>query len=76
MPRKPRHRRIGYPNDVTAVQIPEAAMHAARTETYRFLQNYHLWRGDLASLCACCYLQGALDGAQVQQGLAQEERHA
>ena len=66
-------RRNAYPNDVVEIQIPEEAMDAARRETYRFMQNYHLWRGDLAYLCACCYLQGALDGAQVQQTLAQKD---
>ena len=67
------HRRHTYPNDVVETPIPAEAMEAARMETYRFVQNYHLWRGDLGYLCACCYLQGALDGAQVQAGLVKQE---
>jgi hypothetical protein len=54
------------------VQIPAEAMEAARHETYRFLINGWLWQGDLQRLCALCYLQGALDGAQVQATLTAE----
>ena len=63
------HRHNAYPNDVMEMLIPQEALDAAKMETYRFLQNYHLRKGDLGYLCACCYLQGALDGAQVRQGL-------
>jgi hypothetical protein len=45
-------------------------MEAARHETFRFIYNGWLWQGDLQRLCALCYLQGALDGAQVQATLA------
>lgn len=72
-------RRKAYPNDVVETPIPAEAMEAAIVETYRFLHNYHIWKGDLAYLCACGYLQGALDGAQVQARLAtsahEEEPH-
>ena len=55
-----------YPHDLKAVEIPAEAMEQARLETYRFVVNYHVWQGDVPRLCALCYLQGALDGAQVQ----------
>lgn len=40
-------------------------MKAAKYETFRFLSNWFVWKGDLHMLCAICYLQGAFDGAQV-----------
>jgi hypothetical protein len=59
-----------YPHDLKQVDVPREAMEAARYETFRFLVNYWVWQGDLHALCAICYLQGALDGARVQQTLA------
>lgn len=66
-----RRRRKGsvYPHDLQQVDIPQDTMVQARYETYRFLFNYWVWQGDLHTLCALCYLQGALDGAQVQATL-------
>jgi hypothetical protein len=66
-----RRRRTGlvYPHDLQPVQLPQEALVQAKYETYRFLFNYWVWQGDLHTLCALCYLQGALDGAQVQQTL-------
>jgi hypothetical protein len=70
--RKPR-----YPYDLAEVQVPTETMEAAKHETFRFVFNWNAWRGDIRLLCALCYMQGALDGAQVQQTLTttpQEER--
>lgn len=67
-----RRRARRYPHDLQPQDIPAAAMEAARHETFRFLFTYGVWKGDLHHLCALCYLQGALDGAQVQQTLSQE----
>ena len=62
-----RRRRKGnpYPHDVHEAQVPKEAMDAALYETYRFLCNSWVWQGDLTYLCAICYLQGAMDTAQV-----------
>jgi hypothetical protein len=54
-----------WPADVRLGEVPKEAMDAALYETYRFLFNYWVWQGDLKYLCAICYLQGAMDGAQV-----------
>lgn len=54
-----------YPHDLHLVDIPAEALEQAKLETYRFLFNYFVWKGDLHLLCAICYMQGALDGAQV-----------
>lgn len=62
-----------YPYDLEERAIPVEAMEAARLETYRFLVNYHVWQGDVQRLCALCYLQGALDGAQVQTTLTERK---
>jgi hypothetical protein len=56
----------GYPDDLHAQDIPLSAWEAALRETYRFLTNQHLYRFDLKMLLAAVYLQGCLDGAQVQ----------
>lgn len=64
-------RSVRYPYDLEAREIPAEAMEAARLETYRFVVNYHVWQGDVQRLCALCYLQGALDGAQVQANLTE-----
>jgi len=65
---------LRYPHALELRDIPAAAMDAARHETFRFLFTYGVWKGDLHHLCALCYLQGAVGGAQVQQTLAQEDR--
>lgn len=59
-----------YPHDLVAVSIAPEALTVATHETRRFLVNYWVWQGDLAYLCALCYLQEALDGAQVHAQLA------
>jgi hypothetical protein len=58
-----------YPYDLAEVQVPAETMAAAKHETFRFVLNWHAWKGDIQLLCALCYMQGALDGAQVQQTL-------
>jgi hypothetical protein len=58
-----------YPYDLAEVQVPAEAMDAAKHETFRFVFNWDTWKGDIQLLCALCYMQGALDGAQVQQTL-------
>lgn len=61
-------RRLRYPNDITTLDIPVESMETAKHETFRFLFNYGVWKGDLSYLCAICYIQGVLDGAQVAVG--------
>jgi hypothetical protein len=70
-------RAVRYPHDIVTQDIPKVALTAAKHETYRFLVNYWAWQGDLSYLCAVCYLQGALDGAQVQRqnGIGQQDRY-
>ncbi len=59
----------GYPNDLLSQQVPLIAWESAIKETYRFLKNQHLYRYDLTAVLATVYLQGCLDGAQVQSRL-------
>lgn len=58
-----------YPYDLGEVQVPAETMEAARHETFRFVFHWDTWKGDIQLLCALCYMQGALDGAQVQRAL-------
>ncbi len=66
--RKPtmREQYPGYPNDLRSQEIPLEAWEAARREIQRFLRNQFLYHYNLETLLITVYLQGALDGAQVQ----------
>jgi hypothetical protein len=56
----------GYPDDLLPQGVPPDAWEVALKETYRFLKNQYLYKYDLTTLLATVYLQGCLDGAQVQ----------
>lgn len=56
----------GYPDDLLPSEVPLIAWEQARLEVYRFLKNQHYYKYNLETLLTTVYLQGVLDGAQVQ----------
>jgi hypothetical protein len=56
----------GYPNDLLPYDVPVVAWEQARLEIYRFLKNQHHYKYNLETLLTAVYLQGVMDGAQVQ----------